>query len=848
MDKYISRKPLSFYFEELVNMFMESVNNAEIDDSKHHEIELILFKPPIITLTNLYYIASSMESYIEFTMLPINKPNTKFRNRMSLSKIHGLDVKNNQLVENIDNIIWEQKTLIKKKDIADNSSCVIRYSIEEKTLFVDYKKYNSSIKLELVNLIRTRLRNIVIDFKMKYFLGSGAQSASSSSLLCALNHPKNKPSLILEFEIMIQDKTVTRNMLLDELCMVANALFLSEPRHVRLCPYLQPKLKTYLLKKQELINIDTDNLYITGKTDGIFSYVYIYHRSIFCYFNHLGYIKDYDISVDVEEPIYLYAEMRKENNIIYFTVIKVLLPELDDRLAELEFVNSNLCNLHERLVFSTKQFEGPFESTSGLVDGIEEMLKKEREGVILFYSKGNDSMLDYKIKKDNTIDQCVNIIYRYMSSEPIVYNDKGSFIEYKKYSNDKGFPKEFGTGKLVIGNGVDYINNIYCLEFTNINPATGIDKIILPIKFISEFSHNDELIQPRIDKTMKYLYEHSYYGNQLSVIMEHISDQKLKLGDIFEEEKLAEVAHLQLKDSMRLNPEGQYFLTNRVRGALGVLSNYVKTLMISMYCSKAYLDDHNKRKVLAIDFGNGADLEKYFYGEIALMVATDPDDNAIETGKKRYNKLNSGDKSKYYKFDYIKETIRSGSYVSSIRQVFYFGRFSLVDWQFAIHYSFNPKHYNTIMSNLRELTASGCKILISTMDGDYIDTLKEKKKFVIHKLLPESENYLSIEKIDDDQILVYNPSSMTKPMAEYIVRKNTLIRVFREYGFQLLDVCNFKTIINRNIDFVEGVSRLENRGSTKNFFELNRKALSECAGTDVLELLGYYVVYVFSKV
>ncbi|ARF02744.1 SWPV1-168 [Shearwaterpox virus] len=847
MDNYILEKPLSYHFEELVDTFITAVKDvSEVDTSKHHEVEMQILKPSIITLNNLYDMATTTESYVEFTMIPIDKKNTKYRNRIPLSRIHGLDIKNSQLVENLDGFIWEEKTLIYEKKLSECSSNIkIRHSIEQKTLFVDYKRRNGSIRLELVSVVRAVLRNIVIDFKIKYFLGSGAQSASS--LLYALNNPKNKPNLYLEFEISTSDKNISKQTLLKELNTAGNALFLSSVDKIRLCPRIKLVLQTHLIKKQEIINLNTDNLYVTSKTDGVFTYVLIKDKSIFCYFSHLGYIKEYTANRKLEiDEVYLYAEMRKDDNILYFIVIKVLTPEIEDRLDELKFVNDNLKNLHDRLIFITKCYEGPFETTSDLVIAIEEMLKVEHEGVILFYSNGEESSMDYKIKKDNTIDQCVNVIYRYMSSEPVIFSDSGPIIEYKRYSNDKDFPKEFATGKLEIGENVKYLNNIYCLEFKNLPPHTGVEKIVIPIKFIAEFSYNDKMIQPRIDKTMRYLYSEKYYGNQLSVIIDHLNDQKINIGDVFEEDKLAEVAHKQLKDSLRLNPQGNYFIVNKKRSALGVLSNYVKTLLISLYCSKAYLDDHSKRKVLAIDFGNGADLEKYFYGEIALMVATDPDESAIETGKKRYNNLNSRDKSKYYKFNYIQETIRSPTYVDSIREVLYFGKFSIVDWQFAIHYSFHPIHYSTVMKNLYELTESGCKVLISTMDGDYLDTLKEKKKFIIYKT-QEIENYLSLEKIDDDKILVYNPSSMTKPMAEYIVRKDTLVRVFKEYQFSLIDTCSFKTVIDRSLNFIGGVSRLETRDSTKNFLELNRNALEDCKDTDVLELLDHYVVYVFSK-
>ncbi|AWU47122.1 mRNA capping enzyme [Sea otter poxvirus] len=847
MAKQYIDTPISCYMEELISSLYELPPYDHKNDT-HHELELVFIKPPLVTLANIYNIATLTDSYIQLTATMLTKEGVKIRTRIPLSNIHGLDIKNTQLIDNLTNIIWEKKSVILQKEFA-KGMCILRHSIEERHVFSDFKNYSSSIKLEMVNRIRVNIRNIMAEYKIKYFIGSGSQA--KSSLLHALNHPKSKPNMTMEIEILSTESyRPRRDEISDELSKLMRLIFMGQPNNVFLySPYPKMIPNTIMLKKQDITTLDLDELYIVGKTDGVQVNIVIEHTNIYCFFNHLGYGIRYVCNVKKHTTIELVGEAVKnpDENIWTIYVIKVISPCLSSRLDELDYVSKELPKgTCDRIHFKTKQYHGPFVTHTELVESLVDIMNKQPEGVIAFYNKGQKSSTDYKIKKENTIDITINIIFRYMSSEPIIHGDGCTFIEFKTFTNDRGYPKEFGAGKILLSSNVKYLNNIYCILFSGYCDNIGIKTIIVPIKFVGECLHDGTLQKPRMKKTMQYATDSNYYGNQNNVVLSHIQDQKLTIKDIFDLEKLSVVGKA-IDDSSRLNQHTTYFTKKRIRGPLGILTNYVKTLQISLYCSKTFMDDTSRRTVLGIDFGNGADFEKYFYGEISLMVATDPDPKAIETGMDRYNRLNAGVKSKYYRLHYIQETIRSKTFIQSIRQVLYFGKANIVDWQLSIHYSFHPRHYSTIMKNLSELTASGGKVLITTMDGDYLSTLTDKKVFIIHKDLPSSENFMSIEKISDEQVLVYSPTTMVRPMAEYIIRKETITRVFGEYGFELIDYVRFSTVINRSRSFIEGISKIESRPSTKNFFELNKNALSACGSLDVYDLLHYYVVYVFSK-
>ncbi|ABJ09000.1 mRNA capping enzyme large subunit [Nile crocodilepox virus] len=841
-------EPLSAMLDELVDYFESAFRENRFDAARHNEVELILLNPPLSAVSVLHTIATVEESYVQYVL---KAKDAKIRNRLSVKDVHGLDVKNYQLVERLDDANWERKAPVWEKSFP---GATIKHSTEESHPFTDYRNYSGNIKLEFVNLVRARAKHLIVDAKFKYFIGNGSQNYNS--LLYALNDPAAKPGVTLEFEIDVSREHLEREgfsfaELRASLYTVCQALFLAPADSVFLVQGggPRPPVPTNMLKKYQLQTLETADLYVTEKTDGVLTYVLLRDKDIFCHFAHLGYFIRYRGRRKFAEPVSLMGEMTRAGSgekVVHF--IKLQTPALPDRLEERAFVEERLSDLGGGITIAVKRYHGPYATNGDLIAACATLLREYREGVILFYRHA--APCDWKLKKVNTVDQAVNVVYRYMSNEPIILGDRDTFVEFKRYSNAHGTPKEFGFGKLVLSDGVNYLGNIYCLEFLQSEHDTGLERVLVPVKFVGEFSTaegDDSLVRPRLEKTMLYLYSRNYYGNQEAVILEHLEDQRVRLGELLTgaPDVMAEAGKRVARDALRLNPDGSYFSQNRTRGPLGILSNFVKTQTISLYCSKTFMDNNAKRKVLAVDFGNGADLEKYFYAEAAVLIATDPDPAAIAEANSRYNKLNSGSKSKYYKFAYLQATIRSDAYLDEVRKTFYSGRFDVIDWQFAVHFSFHPLHYSTVMRNLAELAAPGAKVLITTMDGDYVASLAEERRFVIHRTQAE-DNYLSIEKISDEKALVFSPTTMKRPMEEYIVRRADLNRVFEEYGFRAIDYVTFYDVIARNRKFLAGVSKLEARPSTSKFFALNRDAVN-FEGTDLEELLRRYVVYVFCK-
>ncbi|BCT22731.1 mRNA capping enzyme large subunit [Carp edema virus] len=886
--------PLEIYDEikESIAVFRQCYEKAllekNLEKRKEIEIEFIDCYPNFGVLGNLANPSKNINikkfSFIEYLIK--NKTN-KIRNRLMFDHLNGMEIRNNELLDYEKDIHWENKETTFSWS-SSSKRFVVKSATETPIVVNSIKSQANKIVIIFTNIYKVRFGAFVVDFKIKYNLGSANQNAINLFKKISTNYSTGNATCEVEYD---GDFTETPEKIEKDLVKILTFLFKKNPYsiHTVLYPELTSKLKCFYLNSAKLINFEFEEYCITPKVNGNQTFFKIQNGTIsyrhdrdLWYESYCNCPQDLDIIGAGE-----YYEFGNGERCIYpFYIVHNdnIIPSL-----ELEtFVNDNFdddfIKGHKNtnsIYFRSKPFIGDFQDRSDFFRKIYSLMTSvypyDIDGMIITkkLKQPNTTIIDYKIKTTFDADTFTRVDFvfgsnadpRYSDEDPVTKEEK-IMLKLKNFYSVKGQLKFFHEEKIFLGTNWFYEPETFCIKY--VFNETWKDPIIVPIAFIAEFNTADKkTLIPRLDKT-NILYASAntnfvYYGNPFKVIETIMESAKtgLSLADFkrFAEnpEELEKVEQLNKpitmgvgldeNDPYRLNKNTQYFKSDRVRSILGIVSNYIKTLLISLYASKIYYNNKQKSSVLAIDFGNGADLSKYYYAGISNLVATDPDANAMDTAMGRYTSLNNNSRASYYKMFYLNTTIRSADFVDSLKSVTTKLGFDIIDWQFAIHYSWHPSHLSTIMTNLVRVSKPMTRVLITTMNGTKIlEKLKtkDKLKFVIH---PTHENgFMEISKKTDEIFLINAPLTMETAMEEYIVTPSSLVSTFKEYGFTLIDSSSFIEIYDMDKKFIETVSKYETRSSTAAFFGDQRLSIKDMKNTDLRDLLDIFQYYVFQNI
>jgi hypothetical protein len=868
---------LSSIVEKFAQYTFKIVNETIVydnDDTKNHEIELIYTFPDLKLLSNLNMNKDNVinRNYIEFIRKFKELPK-KYRKQFDFK--HGnYEINNNSLYNQI-NTLWECKETLDEQmvvDIDNKKKIIMKYAIEQPSI-TELKYINEDkTRLEFVHSSKVIVDNIKIEFKTKHNLGPATNMKTLSSFFNAVDAMYKYTSYSIEWEII--DSSIYKyneidaakhgskkksNELYNNLyCNLKKAFSISFMYSDISKLYLSPmvlKFNNIFTKFKSFENFNeliVEEYVLTKKYNGRKIVFYVKDKQ--CYLNIYDMV--YLCSCNILDGNILYGEgeIIKKNSklLIYPYYFDNINNQKYSRLDSIDLYNKLIDNSvnTDTIIFKEKNYTGPYDSINNLLYGI---VKYENtihdpdiDGIILMNINDTFNYVDYKFKLDNTID----IIFQLQLSKSACYDSpRGLMIKLIGHQYDGKNFVEFDTVDIYYDDKVMKFNtDLLLLEY--MDPFTNTITYI-PTIFIGEYSIITKTIIPRLEKTNNF-YRYYYKGNNIDIVNKSRSfHDKFSIFnlDVLKNYinnntiiKNVNVDHDRLLNKKKIT----YFKKNnlkKIKTGLNIISNIAKTQAISITGSKLTNKYRKISKVLVIDIGQGGDLHKYYYIGIKKMIGTDPDPNGITETNNRYNKL-LGERKKHsnvYTLKTYTMSILNKEYLSTIND-----KFDLIDWQFAIHYSYCDSYKDYILKLLRKMINPKGKIIISCLDGDKIE--QEFIKQNTNKLSFEIEKnvYYIIEKKNDNIITISYESSMQNGKDEFLI-KNTIFEDFKKYKFKLIDQIYFIDLItDEHILLYKTLSNFP-RLSTYQFYKNIISKLDVLQNKNLMKLISFFNMLIFQS-
>lgn len=280
--------------------------------------------------------------------------------------------------------------------------------------------------------------------------------------------------------------------------------------------------------------------------------------------------------------------------------------------------------------------------------------------------------------------------------------------------------------------------------------------------------------------------------------------------------------------------------------------NWIKTNLIYTYLNPLY-DDNIRYNVLDVGVGQGGDIMKYYYVEIALLVGIDPDLSGLVTGTNcavaRYQNLKSthpdfppmffvqANPANLLQFEEQEKIIGKMNFDNKklFDRFFTWDKnktvFDRVNSSLSIHYLLSDSNsWDNFCNNLNMYMRDGALFTITTLDGEKIfDKLKDKDNYAeYYEENGEKKVLFDIVKKYDEQSQDKIGQAIDVHMAwafddgvyqtEYLVYPEFLIKSLKEKcNMELIETGLFEDLFNENKAFLELSSEIEESVGKKFF-------------------------------
>lgn len=516
------------------------------------------------------------------------------------------------------------------------------------------------------------------------------------------------------------------------------------------------------------------------------------------------------------------------------------------------------------ITFIHKPYYFDFESSSQFFATLCELLKKNiyeigqtripTDGAIMGTKESDaKSVMDYKIKLDNTID--MYMVFNYTSNYSFV-NKKGSETHLNMHSYYT-FNKQPKLNKISLWhlNNATFNNTGQFIEFET---STGQKQIAFN-KFILETLVNDEstIVRPRMDKTMNTWVHKTNFGNKQSVAIENTGIILEDLMDLMTDYEAAYTRLVSNKgfashDNLgALNTGKVYYkeANNRLAGRTHRLfTNMVVSRILFPHTTKFRLG--RQCVLLDVDGGRGGIIQKAYFSEVKFLLISETIDETLKEARQRLYDM-SNQKPNMFKYDALHDTIRSPSYSKRVKSILTTHKLPGIDViyiGFAVHFSIDTSSAESIqvfMNNLNDLCKPGTRVIITTMDGQAINKMLNLRDTIQYNV-DDNTKFIIKRGSHPNTISVMNEMSSEVYIDEYLIEPDSFIKILDKNKYYLLEHNNFTSFVNMNRDFYEsGEYLLEPRENTRNFSNTIKQAFGDTRYD--MSLLGLSVYYIFVK-
>lgn len=499
--------------------------------------------------------------------------------------------------------------------------------------------------------------------------------------------------------------------------------------------------------------------------------------------------------------------------------------------------------------------------------------------------KAKSKLADYKWKppNKNSIDFYIEFVKDKMTNKIMSVYDNSIVID------DFVAEKPYNIINLFVGSRNSYSdrvepvlfrekeNGYICNIYTDKEKAYDIEGNVLNNNTIVEFYYNDDKdvdprfkwvpIRTRYDKTEQMLKYQSEFGNYTTIadkawrsiinpILIGDFDDLAKGGDTYDKKLMVLKSKISAELIIGANKENRYFqVIDTYVKPMRSFHNWIKSNIMYTYNNLFYTGG---KGVKVIDFaaGKGADINKYYYTNIAFLVALDIDQDSLISvlngAKSRYTSLRKrkpGVPRMYFIHADCTILLNMTDQNRALKGMttdnkYFFEKFfneenrtvfDRVNIQFALHYMLkNEESWGNFKQNLNDYLEPGGLFLVTCSDASLIMKLLEnKEKYTAYFTNKEGEKkilYEIVKKYDEknmsknklgDTISFFGSwiFSEGNSMDEYLVDKDFLVKdLLDDCDLELVDTDTFENMMENNRTFLANSAKVESKEETRKFF------------------------------